>query len=159
MIHLVRLVINRPDIPVHLLRCIRHAIHNPFHITFHRRNRCFQIMGNITDQFLILFVQNNFFLCIGLEALSHLLKILAKLRKLIIAFHLKLKIKIAFLNIFRGILQFHKWRSNAAVNPGTNQKTGKYQNGHNHKYNIFCHQFGSGFLIHRIYNRDVVVFS
>ena len=102
MIHLIGLVINSAYIPVHLLRCVRNTIHDTFHITLNCCNRSLQIMGNIADQFLVLFVHQDLLFCGFLKTFPHLLKILAKLGKFIVSFYLQYEIQITLRSFTNG---------------------------------------------------------
>ena len=108
MIHLIGLIINGTYIPVHLLRCIRHPIHNAFHIALHRSDRRLQVMGNITDQFLVLLIHQDLLFRGLLQPFTHLLKILAKLGKFILSLNLQHKIQITFFNVLGCLLKLHQ---------------------------------------------------
>ncbi len=116
MIHLIGLIVNRPDIAVHLLRCICHTIHDSFYISLHRCDRSLQIMRNIADKFFIFPLSIRTFLLLILSA-AHLLEIPAKLRKLIVTIDFQNKIKISFFDILSGLSQFDQRCGNTSVDP------------------------------------------
>ena len=61
-------------------------------------------MRNIADKFFIFFIHKNFLFCRFLQPLSHLLKIPAKFRKLIVTIYFQNKIKISLFDILSGFL-------------------------------------------------------
>ena len=105
MIHLVGLIVNRPAVPLHLFRRVRHTVQNPLRIALYRRDRRLQIMGNIADQRLIFLFGGHFFFCRLLQPLPHLLEITAKLPHLIRLIIVDGKIQVALLDILRGYLK------------------------------------------------------
>ena len=117
MIHLIGLIINGTHIPVHLLRRIRHTIHDSLHITLHRSDRRLQVMGNIADQLLILLIHQDLLFRGLLQTLTHLLKILAKLGKFIIPLNLQHKIQIPLLDVLGSLLKLHQRNRNTPVDP------------------------------------------
>ena len=63
-------------------------------------------MGDIADQFLALLIILELFLCILLQAQTHLLKIAAKLADLVIRLHIQGKFQISVPYLFGGLLEF-----------------------------------------------------
>ena len=61
-------------------------------------------MGNIANQFFILFIQKNFFLCGFLQTLAHFLEIPAQFGKLILPLDIQNEIQISLFNILCGFL-------------------------------------------------------
>ena len=65
-------------------------------------------MGNITDQFFVLFIVCHLFFCVCLQSQTHLFKILTELSDFIIGLILNFKIQIALFDIAGRCLQFCK---------------------------------------------------
>ena len=140
MIHLIGLIINGTHIPVHLLRRIRHTIHDSLHITLHRSDRRLQIMGNIADQLLILLIHQNLLFRGLLQTLTHLLKILAKLGKFIIPLNLQHKIQIPLLDVLGSLLKLHQRNRNAPIDPQPYGQCGKNKDDRCGQDHILSHQ-------------------
>ena len=140
MIHLIGLIINGTHIPVHLLRRIRHTIHDPLHITLHRSDRRLQVMGNIADQLLILLIHQDLLFRGLLQTLTHLLKILAKLGKFIIPLNLQHKIQIPLLDVLGSLLKLHQWNRNTPIDPQPYGQRGKNKDDRCGQDHILGHQ-------------------
>jgi len=121
-IHFISFIIYCLNVSVHPFGGIRNPVHDSFHISFDRRDRCFQIVGNITDQLLVLPVECNLLFRVRLQPKPHLLKILTELSDLIIRLLPDLKIKIPFLDISCRLLQFRQRNRNRTVDPINQQR-------------------------------------
>ena len=136
MIHLIGLIINGTHIPVHLLRRIRHTIHDPLHITLHRSDRRLQIMGNIADQLLILLIHQDLLFRGLLQTLTHLLKILAEHSDLIFIIHIERKVQISIPDLLGRLLQLVQRTQQRTVDPHDQQTAHKTDDQHAEKQHL-----------------------
>ena len=116
-VHIICLVIDSPDILIHLFRCICNSIHDTFHISFNSSNRRFQIMGNIAYQLLILLFRKNLFVRRFLQPQPHILIVTVKLSDLSIFFIRKHIFQISFCNILHSNIQLIDGVKNTFTDP------------------------------------------
>ena len=156
MIHLIGLIVNRPDIAVHLLRCICHTIHDSFYISLHRCDRSLEVMGNVADQFFIFLIHGDFFFCWFFQSAAHLFEIPAKLRKFICSLDIQNKIQISFLDILRRLSQFNQRCRHTSVDPQPHRNACEYKNDKSSKKKILRHDLDSCLTASRIGNCNII---
>ena len=116
-VHLNGFIIDRPDVPVHLLGCVRDSVHDSLDVTLDCRDRRFQVMGNVRNQLPVLPVDLQLLL-VGLQQLlAHVLKVLAELPHFLCALRLQLELKITVPDVARCILQMINRPADPVVKP------------------------------------------
>ena len=124
-VHLPRLVVDGADIFFQLLRGVRHAVHDTLGVALDGGHGGLQVVGNVADELLILFIKGQLLLRVGLQSLAHLLKVTAQLSQLVVGLPLHLKVQVSLLDVLGRLLHPAQGLHDSPVDPEHKQRRRK----------------------------------
>ena len=139
MVHIVGLVVDRPNIPCLFFGSIGHSVDQPLYIALDRSNGCLQVMGDIADQFPVLALV--FQLLIGgfFQAQTHVLIVAVQVSDLSLLTGRKCIGEIAVTDIIHSDIDRADRCKNTSLQPPGEQKSSKNQD-RQHRYKQTAHK-------------------
>ena len=124
-LHIIRLAVDGLDVFIHLLRRVRHTVHDSLDIALDSRDRRLEVVRNIADQLAVLFLILRIFLRGFLQPEPHILVIAVQIADLSAGIRLQRVFKVSLLDLTHRHIQLVDRVKYPLANPSCQHQTGK----------------------------------